>query len=50
MSNNFQKRSVVTDKLDSGPYLARVVSNLDPFYMGTLTVELAHPIGNQRER
>ena len=50
MSNNFQKRSVVTDKLDSGPYLARVVSNLDPFYMGTLTVELAHPIGNQPER
>lgn len=29
----------------SGPYLARVVSNIDPTYMGTLEVEILRPQG-----
>ena len=31
----------------SGPYLAKVVSHLDPTYMGVLEVELLRPVGNQ---
>jgi len=30
-----------------GPYLATIVSHLDPTYMGTLEVELLRPVGNQ---
>ena len=28
-----------------GPFLAKVVSNIDPTYMGVLEVEILHPIG-----
>ena len=30
----------------AGPYLAKVVSHLDPSYMGVLQVELLRPVGN----
>ena len=33
-----------------GPFLARVVSITDPYYMGTLEVELLHESGNQNAR
>ena len=33
-----------------GPYLAKIVSHLDPQYMGTLQVELLHDVGNMPER
>jgi hypothetical protein len=29
-----------------GPYLAKIVSHLDPYYMGTLEVQLMHESGN----
>ena len=29
-----------------GPYLAKIVSHIDPTYMGTLEVELLRPVGN----
>lgn len=32
-----------------GPYLARVVNNIDPMKMGSLEVELLRPIGNQKD-
>lgn len=35
---------------DSGPFLAKVVSHLDPTYMGALEVELLHEVGNQDAR
>ncbi len=35
-----------TPVLNSGPYLARVVSNIDPKYMGTLQVQLLRDVGN----
>lgn len=36
--------------LDSGPYLARIVSNMDPKYMGTLQVQLLRDVGNSPNR
>ena len=37
-------------KFGGGPYLARVVSNVDPKYMGTLHVQLLREVGNSRNR
>ncbi len=34
----------------SGPFLAKVVSHLDPAYMGTLEVQLIHESGNDEDR
>lgn len=39
-------RSTERKKYDPGPYLARVVSNVDPKYMGTLEVQLLKDVGN----
>lgn len=33
-----------------GPFLAKIVSHLDTEYMGTLEVELLHPVGNNDSR
>jgi hypothetical protein len=33
-----------------GPFLAKIVSHLDTEYMGTLEVELLHPVGNSDSR
>jgi hypothetical protein len=38
------------DDSSPGPFLARIVSHLDPYYMGTLEVELLHPTGNQNSK
>src|SRR5574343_357943 len=45
-----ERRSVNTTKIDGGPYLAKIVSHLDPAYMGTLQVELLHNMGNLKNR
>jgi len=47
-----EKRQSVNAANDSkpGPFLARIVSHLDPNYMGTLEVELLHPTGNQNSK
>ena len=46
-----QSRDKVGGKLASpGPYLAKVVSHLDPTYMGNLQVELLHYSGNKDSR
>jgi len=34
------------EKSSPGPYLAKIVSHLDPTYMGTLEVQLLHEVGN----
>jgi hypothetical protein len=39
-----------SDDSNPGPFLARIVSHLDPYYMGTLEVELLHPTGNQNAK
>lgn len=39
-------RSPDYSKLDSGPYMARIVSHIDSKYMGSLTVELLRDVGN----
>jgi hypothetical protein len=38
------------DDSKPGPFLARIVSHLDPYYMGTLEVELLHSSGNQNSK
>ena len=38
------------DDSKPGPFLARIVSHLDPNYMGVLEVELLHPTGNQNSK
>lgn len=46
-----ETRSPTGGKLTSpGPYLARVVSHLDPTYMGTLQVQLLQAVGNYDAR
>ena len=45
-----ERRSVNTTKLSGGPFLAKIVSHLDPAYMGTLQVELLHNMGNLPKR
>jgi len=47
-----EKRQSVNAADDSkpGPFLARIVSHLDPYYMGTLEVELFHSSGNQNNK
>jgi hypothetical protein len=35
---------------DAGPFLAKIVSHLDPTYMGTLEVQILHEAGNDEER
>lgn len=35
-----------TGKSSPGPYLAKIVSHLDPTYMGILEVQLLHEVGN----
>lgn len=45
-----ETRSTNTKLTSPGPYLATIVSHLDPFYMGTLQVELLRDIGNFENR
>lgn len=48
MSDNTDRISVSQDGGSRpGPYLARIVSHLDPSYMGMLEVELLRPVGNE---
>jgi hypothetical protein len=35
---------------DPGPFLAKIVSHLDPSYMGSLEVQLLHEAGNDEDR
>jgi hypothetical protein len=35
---------------DAGPFLAKIVSHLDPTYMGTLEVQILHEAGNDDDR
>lgn len=37
-------------ELDAGPFLAKIVSHLDPTYMGTLEVQILHEAGNDDDR
>ena len=37
-------------KTSPGPYLAKIVSHLDPTYMGILEVQLLHEVGNDEAR
>lgn len=37
-------------KSSPGPYLAKIVSHLDPTYMGTLEVQLMHEVGNDEAK
>jgi hypothetical protein len=41
------RRHPLTPKFDSGPYLARIISNVDPRYMGSLQVQLLRDVGNK---
>lgn len=41
-----QTRTPISKLSSPGPYLATIVSHLDPFYMGTLQVELLRDVGN----
>jgi len=37
---------VETSQPNGGPFLAKVISHLDPTYMGTLEVQILRPVGN----
>jgi hypothetical protein len=41
-----QTRPVLSKLSSPGPFLAKIVSHLDPFFMGTLQVELLKNVGN----
>lgn len=38
-----------SEKSSPGPYLAKIVSHLDPTYMGMLQVQLLHEVGNDED-
>jgi hypothetical protein len=44
------RKGANTSNPDPGPFLAKVVSHLDPSYMGTLEVQLLHEAGNDEDR
>jgi uncharacterized protein (DUF2345 family) len=44
------RKSANADSPDPGPFLAKVISHLDPSYMGTLEVQLLHEAGNDDAR
>lgn len=46
MIENQDVSPVEKNQPSSGPFLAKVVSHLDPTYMGTLEVQLLRPVGN----
>jgi hypothetical protein len=45
-----ESRSIEQQRFNAGPYLARIISHLDPKYMGTLQVELLRNVGNIPDR
>lgn len=49
MTQDFRK-GANADTPDAGPFLAKVVSHLDPSYMGSLEVQLLHESGNDEDR
>lgn len=51
MSVDRRSPSLINSTLlpNPGPYLARIVNNVDPMKQGALEVELLRPIGNQKE-
>jgi hypothetical protein len=49
MAENFRK-GANADTPDAGPFLAKVVSHLDPSYMGTLEVQILLESGNDEDR
>jgi hypothetical protein len=50
MSNDDRLAEGAKPDARPGPFLARVVSITDPYYMGTLEVELLHEAGNDNAR
>jgi len=42
--------AAATKEINAGPFLGRVVSYADPYYMGTIEVELLHKSGNRNAR
>ena len=49
MAEEFRK-GANADTPDAGPFLAKIVSHLDPTYMGTLEVQILHETGNDEDR
>ena len=49
MAQEFRK-GANADTPHPGPFLAKVVSHLDPSYMGSLEVQLLHEVGNDEDR
>lgn len=40
------RKPLTSDSIKGGPFLAKIVSHLDPTYMGGLEVQLLHEVGN----
>ena len=49
MAEEFRK-GANAETPDAGPFLAKIVSHLDPTYMGTLEVQILHETGNDEDR
>lgn len=49
MAEEFRK-GANAETPDAGPFLAKIVSHLDPTYMGTLEVQILHEAGNDEDR
>ena len=51
MAEEIRLSAVEGGKMSSpGPFLAKIVSHLDPTYMGSLEVQLMHEVGNDESR
>lgn len=50
MSNYETRNPINSDNPNPGPYLAKIISHLDPTYMGMLEVQLLHEVGNEEAR
>jgi hypothetical protein len=49
MAEEFRK-GANAETPEAGPFLAKIVSHLDPTYMGTLEVQILHESGNDEDR
>ena len=48
MDNTEKISAGPTEGSRTGPYLAKIISHLDPTYMGMLEVEILRPVGNEK--
>lgn len=48
--STLNRKPLQTDQISNGPYIAKVISHLDPSYMGSLEVQLMREVGGDPNR